>query len=235
MRSTQITVAIAAVATAVLLAAGGCMSPKETEQPPDREFDQSEAWTRLEAAAAEAIEGLPDFPGFQERSLMVMGCGERDQYDVQWVSLELSYLFSEELSADPLTRETYLNLLREKWTDAGYDVHRDTKTSGEPPHYALEAMRPDGINYWYRAAGYTGLTLQSGCVKKVEDWAPECPEPLGGVAAENDYTTQKYCTTEDSTTEEADAVAPFEGGHAAAPLGTIPWQNRAPDEFGDQL
>lgn len=211
------TLATAATTIALLLATGGCMgnSDNTTEQPPEREFDQSEAWTRLEAAAAEAIEGLPEFPGFEVRTLMIMGCGERDQYEEQWTSLELSYQFSEDISADPLVRETYLELLRDKWTEAGYEIHRDSQTDGEPPHYALEARRPDGINYWYWAAGYSGLSIQSGCVKSVENWEPECPEPLGGVTAENDRAAMKHCTPEESPTEETDALAPFEGTPAA--------------------
>lgn len=198
-----------------LVLTGACMSTGSTddERPPEREFDQSTGWNRMEEAAAEAIDGLPDFPGFEARHMQTLECTHEGVADEEYINLELSYEFSEDVSKDPLVRETYLELLRDKWEQANYDIHRD-RPSGTGKNHSLEARRPDGINYWYWVAGLTQLKIQSGCMKAVEDWSPECPEPLGGVAPENDQAAKRYCGTDD-TTEEADAIAPFEGSPAA--------------------
>lgn len=206
---------------------GACMSTNQHdgEQPPDREFDQSTAWDRIEEAAAESIDGLPDFPGFKVRILQKLECTHNGQADEEYVNLELSYQFSEEISNDPLVRETYLAHFREQWQEAGYDIHRDTQVGDDPPHYALEARRSDGVNYWYRVGRLAVLKIQSGCVKVVEGWPSACPDPLGGVTPENDRAAKRYCETgeEAETSEEADAIAPFGGATAADAPGAAPW------------
>jgi hypothetical protein len=209
---------------AALAFTGACMSPEqEVQYPPERDFDQSTAWQRLEDAAAEAIADLPDFPGFNVRTMMVTNCEQYGETGEEYVQLDLTYEFSEEISQDPLVRETYVDLLREKWNTSGYDVHRD-EPSGTGKYYSIEAVRPDGINYWYWAAGLVVFHIQSGCVEATEAGDnPPCPIPLGGVTRENDRAT-KFC---DSTgmvypdeEETADAIAPFVGSQAAM----IPFQ-----------
>lgn len=204
---------------------GACMSTGSTdeEQPPEREFDQSTAWERMEEAAAEVIDGLPEFPGFEVRHMQALDCFHNGQVDEEYVNFELSYQFSREVSDELLVRETYLDFFRDQWRESGYDVHRD-QTSGTGKYHSLEARRPDGINYWYRVASLVGLTIQSGCLKAVEGWSPECPEPLGGVTPENDQAAKRYCKADDPT-EKTDAIAPFEGTQAAGPLGVIPWSH----------
>lgn len=208
-----------------LVLTGACMSTGLTddERPPEREFDQSTGWNRMEEAAAEAIDGLPDFPGFEVRHMQTLECTHEGVADEEYINLELSYEFSEDVSKDPLVRETYLELLRDKWEQANYDIHRD-QPSGTGKNHSLEAQRPDGINYWYWVAGLTQLKIQSGCMKAVEGWSPECPEPLGGVTPENDQAAKRYCKADDPT-EKTDAIAPFEGTQAGGPTGVIPWSH----------
>lgn len=212
--------------SAALLLAGGCVSsqPDKDEQPPERSFDESTAFLLLDAAAAEAVDGLPDFPGFERRTMMRLECTHDGETDEEYVNLELSYEFSETVSEDPLVRETYLDLLRTKWEESGYDIHRD-QPSGTGKHHSLEARRPDGVNYWYRVVDLVVLKVQSGCIKATGGF-PDCPVPLGGVTRENDQANS-YCNDVDTvypgeeTTSEA--VAPFQGpGTAPVPFQATP-------------
>lgn len=212
---------------AILALTGACMSAGQSDdqQPPEREFDESTALERMEEAAAEAIAELPDFPGFHVRTLMKLECTHDGEVDKSYVNYELGYQFSLEVSEEPQVRETYRELLRKQWDEAGYDIHRDTQMGDDPPHYALEARRPDGINLWYRVAGLTVLKIQSGCVEAVEGFYPECPDPLGGVTKENDRARNDCSTIETEYSEEPsetasdEALAPFEG----APAATVPF------------
>ncbi|THV40636.1 hypothetical protein [Glycomyces buryatensis] len=213
-------------ALAVVTLTGACMpSEREVQYPPEREFDQTTAWQRLEDAAAEAIADLPDFPGFDVRTMMVTNCEQYGENGTEYVQLDLTYKFSEEVSQDQLVRETYVDLLREKWNASEYNVHRDEQRGEDPPYYSIEAQRPDGINYWYWAAGYVVFHIQSGCIKATEDGGnPPCPLPLGGVTRENDRAT-KFCDSigmvYPGEEESADAIAPFEGTQPA----TVPFQS----------
>ncbi|RRR96779.1 hypothetical protein [Glycomyces terrestris] len=189
---------------------GGCMNNGDpAETPPERDFDESTAWTRMEEAAAKAIADLPDFPGFEERRLLELSCTRNGEADKDYVQFELTYAFSAEDSATDLVHEEYVSLLRERWTDAGYDVHRDETYGQSPVFHDLEARRPDGINYWLTAANYTSLTVQSGCVKK-SGGASECPPPLGGVTLENDIAGRQACGgAYDEPAPESEAIDPF--------------------------
>jgi hypothetical protein len=234
------------IALTVPILAGGCVdyggpNPYETPtsnstaEPPERDFDQAGAWEIMEAAAAEAIEDLPDFPGFEVRTIDHLSCSSQGITDPDYVNLELTYEFSPDVSQDPLVRENYVVLLRQKWTEAGYEITTDSQNGSDPVHYELEAVRPDGVVYWYNAAGLTWLTIQSGCVKSTggREYNPPCPIPLGGVTRENDRAT-KYCDTTDlvypDEGQTANAVAPFESTQTLM----IPWQKRAPGELGNQ-
>jgi hypothetical protein len=227
-RRHRLSVIAAALATIIT---GGCMNTDEpAETPPEREFDETTAWIRMEEAAAEAIAELPDFPGFEERRLLELSCSHDGQTDSDYTQLELTYAFSAEDSATDLVHEDYVNLLREQWTGAGYDVHRDEAYGQNPVFYDLEARRPDGINYWLIAANYTSLVIQSGCVKK-SGAVPECPPPLGGVTPENDIAGRRACGGNyDEPTAEADAIAPF-GGTPAAFI-PFPADGSRRDSFG---
>lgn len=210
---------IAALVVALSLL-GACMSdPTPPEAPPEREFDQSTAWQRLEAAAAEAIADLPDFPGFEVRVMLFHACEHQGVVNEDYISLELTYQFSEETSRDPLVREAYLELLRQRWRSAGYDIHRD-KASGTGRDHSLEARRSDGINYWYSVAPLTALIVQSGCVKAVDDWEPAaCPAPLGGVTGDNDRARKHCAGFPDDIEYDTDAIDPFASDPPGPPGG----------------
>ena len=187
----------------------------DAEEPPEREFDETTALQRMQEAAAESITDLPDFPGFEVRGVFARDCVHEGKTDESYINYEMDYRFSEEISKDPLVRETYLDLLRQQWDTAGYDIHRDEQRGDNPPHHFLEARRPDGINLSYRVTGLTVLRIQSGCVKVVEGVEPECPDPLPNVTSENDRGEGCNHTTTEYETEPANAVAPFEGTQAA--------------------
>jgi hypothetical protein len=191
---------------------GGCMNTDDpAETPPERDFDESTAWTRMEEAATEAIADLPNFPGFETRKLLELSCTHEGQTDSDYIQFELTYTFGAEDSATNLVHEDYVNLLREQWSEAGYDVHRDEAYGQDPVFHDLEATRPDGINYWLVAANYTSLTVQSGCVKRAA--SSECPPPLGGVLPENDIAGRQTCGgAYDEPTGETEAIDPFATG-----------------------
>lgn len=180
------------VVVLTMMLVGGCMdNGGEVETPPEREFDQSTAWSRMEEAVAEAIDGVPDFPGFEERRLLELACTHNGAADEEYTKLELTYVFSAEDSAANLVREEYVELLRSRWVEAGYDVHRDESYGKDPIFHEVEATRPDGINYWLVAANYVSLKVQSGCVKKAS--SDECPPPLGNVPPDNDLAGRQNC------------------------------------------
>lgn len=232
------------VAAMAMIVTGGCMSAdNSTQTPPERDFDDSTAWVRMEEAVAEAIAGLPEFPGFEERRMLELACKHNGEVNEDYTRFELTYAFSAEDSATDLVHEEYVRLLREQWSEAGYDIHRDESVGEDPTFYDVEARRPDGVNYWLTAAHYTSLTIQSGCVKK-SGKSSHCPSPLGGVTPENDIAGQLACgTAYDDPTEEADAIALFGGTQAAVvPFsaddtghGNDQTAEPAPDRYSDEL
>jgi hypothetical protein len=216
-----------AAATVLALMSGGCTmmnEPDDQETPPEREFDQSTAWEQLETATAETVAGLPEFPGFARRLLSKNACSHEGETDSDYVNLELTYEFSEDLLNDPLLRETYPEALLTQWKAAGYEITREKVWGDQDENTDYEALRPDGIRYWWTAAGKVGLRVQSGCVKKVDGWPLTCPAPLGGVSSENDVAWQEHCETDVETSETTEAIAPFAEIPAVATVGLIPWQ-----------
>lgn len=209
-------------------------SPDEPTEPPERDFDESTVVERLDEAVAEAIEVLPDFPGFESRSMSTQTCSHNGEVDEDYIRYEMTYQFSAEDSESELVHQTYVEVLRQAWTEAGYDIHRDETRGSDDPHYIIEAIRPDGINYWVRAANYTNITVQSGCVRRSSE-TPACTTPLGGVTRENDLarisgTCAGTETVYPDDTESADAMAPFEGGQADFTPFTGP--GRRDESFG---
>ncbi|MQM25293.1 hypothetical protein [Glycomyces albidus] len=144
---------------------------------------QAEMYAPMEAAVAEAVEALPDFPGFASRTWHELPCGHGDGGDPGHVGIEISYMFAEPLWGDPLVRETYAAALRGQWEADGYDVHRDDEValaSGRVDRN-VEALREDGLNLWYRVSGVVGLVVQSGCVERSEPGEIAYVPPAGGV------------------------------------------------------
>ncbi|WP_460497081.1 hypothetical protein [Glycomyces tarimensis] len=187
------------------------------EPPPEREFDQAEAYPILEQIVNDTIAELPDFPGFHRRSYAnEEDCAPLGEGYEGWVAIEIRYGFGAEDSRSALVRTEYTNLLRDMWTDAGYDLHRDEGDGNGPG--SMEAKRPDGINLWWWVAGEDGgvsLTLQTGCIPSTPGFEkPDYIPPAGGVPPEEDLAAPRM---NPSPEPSADAIAPFDGEFASAP------------------
>ncbi|WP_199034206.1 hypothetical protein [Glycomyces salinus] len=196
------------------------------ESLPEREFDQAEAYPLLEQIVRDTADGLPDFPGFGRRRYMnEEDCSQIGSQYEGWVSIEIRYVFSAEDSVTDLVRVEYTNLLRQMWTESGYDLHRDDGNGDGPG--SMEARRPDGVNLWWTVAGDEGgvsLTLQSGCVQSTPGFEkPDYIAPAGGVPLEEDLAADRM---KPSPEPSADAIAPFEGTQPAAPAGTVSWSGQ---------
>jgi hypothetical protein len=218
------------------LAIGGCTAvPEEDETLPEREFDNHEVYPIMEQLVADAVAVLPDFPGFAERRGDLQECADSQGNEIEgWVSIELNYAFDEPTSLTEQVREEYTDILREAWSEAGYQINRD-EASPDESQYNLEVSRSDGVTLWWRVWGLTVLTIQSGCVPIGDGIEkPDYIPPAGGVPldAEHDpfgnyLDPSTYADSEPSgeTTDEA-AVDPFEDPVAAgAAPGTNPFIN----------
>jgi predicted RNase H-like HicB family nuclease len=207
---------------ALTLALGGCTSMPEEDTLPEREFDNHEVYPLMEQLVADAVAVLPDFPGFSERRGTLQSCtNERGDAIEGWVSIELKYAFDEPISQTEQVREQYTDVLREAWTEAGYEITWD-EASPTGEDYNLEAARSDGITLWWRVWGRTSLTIQSGCVPIGDgEEKPDYIPPAGGVLPENDpfgnYLDPSVYADETSTDTETDeaAVDPFDDTMAA--------------------
>lgn len=190
------------------------------DPPPERDFDEAEAYPLMEQIVADTITPLPDFPGFYQRSyISPEDCGEAlgSQYD-GWVALEIWYGFSGDASATDLVKIDYTNLLRDTWTEAGYDIHRDDIDS-ETGRGSLEAERPDGVNLWWWVADGVSLTVQTGCIPGTEGFdKPDYLPPVGGVLPENDHAVND-ARINPPADDTAEAVDPFASESAGQPGG----------------
>ncbi|RRR99089.1 hypothetical protein [Glycomyces terrestris] len=150
-----------------------------TEPEPPRR-SQADVYAPMEAAAAEAVAALPDFPGFASRTWHEVPCDHGGEH----VRVEIAYMFAEPLWGEPLVRETYADALRGRWEADGLDVHRNEETalaSGRVDRN-VEALTGDGLNLWYRVSGVVGLVVQSGCVARSAPGEIEYVPPAGGIA-----------------------------------------------------
>jgi hypothetical protein len=207
--------------------------PEETSLP-EREFNNNEVYPLMEQLVADAVAVLPDFPGFVERRGLFHECTDEQDNPIDgWGSIELKYAFSDAASLTAQVREEYTVLLREAWTEAGYEITWD-EASADGSQYNLEAARSDGIVLWWRVLGRTSLTIQSGCVPLAGDdvHPDEYLPPIGGVLPENDPfgnaidpEAHEAETPSDESTDAA--VNPFEGVVAAVvPPGTNPFHHQ---------
>ncbi|MEV3938940.1 hypothetical protein AB0K52_23580 [Glycomyces sp. NPDC049804] len=200
---------------------------------PEREFNNDEVYPLMEQLVAEAVEVLLDFPGFVERRGLFHECtDERDNPIDGWGSIELKYAFSDSASLTEQVRQEYTDILRDAWTEAGYEISWD-EASPDGSQYNLEASRSDGIVLWWRVLGRTSLTIQSGCVPLAgDDVHPDTYiPPIGGVLPENDpfgnaIDLEVYNTETPSGQSTDAAVNPFSDGAVvaySAPLDSNPF------------
>jgi hypothetical protein len=202
-----------AVAGAVLIAGFIFVRIAMTEQPPKSIYTQAEAYGPMEEAVAELTEVLPGFPGFAFRGWGEMPCSHNGIDDDRFTNVEVDYTFSRAVSDDPLVRETYVEVLRERWTAQGYEVHRDDRRVGaERVDHSLEARRADGINLWYRVGAVVGITVQSGCVPKSDKSEIDYIPPAGGVepGGENDGVGRYFPDGIPVESDSPSAIDPFD-------------------------
>jgi hypothetical protein len=209
------------VASAVSAACtGGSMN-----EEPEPEYSEAEVFAPMEAEVAEIIEALPDFPGFASRSWAETPCYKDGAYTEDRVGVEITYVFDGTAAVDPLIRETYVDELRERWTEQGYEITWD-EASATGKFYELEARREDGIKLWYSVAHGVALKIQSGCVPASDHGEIQYIPPSGGVVPGSPEDIMNHLEEEIQGYPEEpqeEAVSPFDASESASPPGMVPW------------
>ncbi|WP_155830292.1 hypothetical protein [Glycomyces tenuis] len=204
-------VASVVLAVAAILALTACSAVGDAlNQPPQTEYTQAEAYAPMEAVAAEAVESLTDFPGFEQRSWGEMPCSHNGIDDPDYTNIEIDYSFSLEVSETDQIREDYVEELREYWTAQGYEITRDEEsTYDDRLDRNLVVRTDDGITLWYRVAGYVGLVIQSGCVPVSDLSEIEYVPPIGGIEPGGEGDKLDRYFPDGIPTDQAAAVDPF--------------------------
>ncbi|MFG3341729.1 hypothetical protein [Glycomyces sp. NPDC048151] len=181
-----------------------------SEQPPTPAYTQAEAYAPMEAAVADIVAVLPDFPGFERRVWGKTPCSHDGVQDPDYTNVEIEYRFTKEQSQTPLVRERYVDILREHWTALGYRIIADrTLEARDRIDRELIAFRPDDrVKLWYSAAFYTVVRIRSGCVPVSDLGEIEYVPPSGGIVpgGRNDRV-QRYFP---DGIPSGDAVNPFD-------------------------
>jgi hypothetical protein len=134
---------------------------------PHRDFDSSEAGSRIE----DAIEST--LPVFSEEQEFEIGDGNPDScydgvaYDTEYESFRLEYLLVPGHQNPKQLFAEYVDVIRRHWESLDYEIIRDEVDSGIRDH-VLEAERPDGVRLifaLYYDGAYVALSADSGCVK----------------------------------------------------------------------
>jgi hypothetical protein len=206
---------------AVLATAAACSIRKEAmDTPPESDHTQAEVYAPAEAAVADLVEALPDFPGFEKRSWGELPCTHDGVEDPNYTTVEVRYQFSAEDSATPLVNEQYVDTLRERWTGLGYTITMDTTTEVEAGVYRDLAVITDaGVSIWYSAAYLATFMVRFGGCVPVSDKADiEYIAPAGGIepGGKGDNVGEYF---PDGIPVVHEAVAPFD----------------SPEHFDDQL
>lgn len=179
------------------------------DNPPPSHYTQAEAYAPMEAALAEAVAALPDFPGFKERIWSELPPTHNGIDVPGYTIVEITYVFALPDSQTPLVRETYVEALREHWTGLGYALVRDAvKEKPERIDRSLVATREDGVALWYWVAGYAVLRAHSGPVPVSDPADIEYVPPTGGIRPGGKHDkVGKYFP---DGIPEPEAVNPFE-------------------------
>lgn len=143
----------------------------------------ADAVTIAEELMSNTIRNLPTFPGFERRKWSSMNCDHGEEIDHDSVHVEVTYVFGPEASANPLARQQYVPIIRQIWSDEGYQIFRDEQTD-EGDRYSIEASAPESLNLYYRVAHFVYFRIYSGCVARTDEF-PDLPA-LGGVLLDND-------------------------------------------------
>lgn len=162
-------------------------------QRSDHDFDESEAWSKLEDAAADVIPVFAGFDGFRSRTLEVDQCGGEFRGGGEYFRYELSYEFSDAIQADPAVRSEYRLAAREHWLGENYEAQFDRQNQNGG--WSIVVHDDEGL----RLAVYEGLgvdnpielNLQTGCVKRVG--TPPCLDPQHDIPPGTDQVTGIRC------------------------------------------
>jgi hypothetical protein len=195
------------------------------DEEPEPKYSQAEAIPVMEAEVTAIIEQLPDFPGFAARSWVETPCFKDGAYTEDRVGMEIDYRFSGDSAADPLIRETYVDVLRDFWTEQGYEITMD-EASATGKFYDLEARREDGVKLWYVVATGVALKVQSGCVPASDHSEIQYLPPSGGVVPGSPEDTMNDLKDEIQGYPEEpqeEAVSPFEESESPSANGMAPW------------
>jgi hypothetical protein len=222
--------AVITIAAAVLTACsndGGALN-----QPPESEYTQAEAYAPMEAAVAESIAVLPDFPGFGWREWYELPCSHNGVDDPNYTMIEIAYNFSEEDSGSDLVREDYVAAFREYWESQGYEITADRETPLEARvDRSLVAEREDGISLWYAVGRIAGLIVQSGCVPVSDPSEIEYIPPAGGIEPGSNQDSVERYFPDGVPADQAAAIDPFTGMQAASQV--VPFDS--PDSYEGQI
>jgi hypothetical protein len=202
------------------------------DTPPESEYTQAEAYAPMEGAVAETVAALPDFPGFESRWWHELPCEHDGTSSADYTTIEIEYAFSSEDSATDLTREQYIDVLREHWTSLGYEITRDEeRRRGERLDYDLVANRDDGISLWYTLGAYNAFLIQSGCVPVSDRSDIEYIAPIGGIDPGSDMDMVDDYFPDGVPTDQTAAIDPFATSRAV--FGPAPFES--PDSYEGQI
>ncbi|MEU6857932.1 hypothetical protein AB0B28_03505 [Glycomyces sp. NPDC046736] len=189
------------------------------EQPPASAYTQATAYAPMEAAVADLVEALPEFPGFERRVWAKTPCSRGGVDDPRYTNVEIEYRFSKEDSQTAKVREQYIDALREHWLGLGLRIVADRPLeSRDRTDHDLVAYRPeDGVKLWYSVAFYASVRVRSGCVPVSDLSEIEYVPPTGGIlpGGRRDLVSSYF----PDGIPEQEAVNPF----------------ASPDDFEDQL
>jgi hypothetical protein len=201
-------------------------------QPPESEYTQAEAYAPMEAAVADSIAVLPDFPGFGSRKWHENPCSHNGVDDPNYTNIEITYDFSEEISGSDLIREDYVAALREFWESQGYEITDDEERQRETRvDRSLAAEREDGISLWYTVGRIAGLIVNSGCVPVSDLSELEYIPPVGGIEPGGDKDNVDRYFPDGIPTDQAAAIDPFAEARTIA--ARVPFQS--PQTYEDLL
>ena len=158
------------------------------DHPPEPRYTQAGAYAPMEAALADAVAALPDFPGFKERIWSEVPPTHDGVLVPGYTIVEITYVFSQPDSRTPLVREAYAQALRGHWSAIGWPIIRDAVSQkADRTDRSLVAVREDGIALWFWASGSVVLRAQSGPVPVSAPSEIEYVPPAGGIARGGRY------------------------------------------------
>jgi hypothetical protein len=200
------------------------------DEEPEPKYTQAEVIPVMEAEVTAITAQLPDFPGFSSRSWRETTCRKDGAYTEDRVGMEIDYRVTDGNTVDSIARKTYVDTLRELWTEQGYEITWD-ETSSDGEWFELEARRDDGITLWYSVAHAVSLKVQSGCVPASSHSEIQYIPPSGGVipGSQDDIMDDLKDEIQGYPEEpQEEAVSPFEEAESPSANGMAPW-SRDPD------